>query len=196
MNSELTPKQERIFQFIQSYVEENHVPPSLREIGKHFELSVGTVQDQLEAIRRKGFLNKEGAQARGLRLSWAMGQIPILGRVHAGPLHAALEDVEGHVAAGSHISPRHHFALRVRGDSMIGAGILEGDTVIVRAQETAEDGDVVVGRVEDETTVKYFRKRGGRPVLEPANPRYPAIADVPFDIVGVVVEVRRHYKRS
>jgi len=196
MNSELTPKQERIFQFIQEYVEENHLPPSLREIGKRFGLAVGTVQDQVEAIRRKGFLSKEGARARGLKLSWAAGQIPILGRVHAGPLHAAIENVEGHLPGGQHLSPRRHFALRVRGDSMIEAGILEGDMVIVRQQETAEEGDIVVAQVEDEATVKRFRRKDGRPFLEPANPNYSPIKDVPFQIVGVVVEVRRHYKGS
>src|SRR3954469_134157 len=150
MEQTLTTKQQAIYKFIQSYLEENHRPPSLREIGTHLDLSVGTVQDQVEAIRRKGFLTKEPALARGLRLAMNAFQIPILGRVHAGPLHAAIENVEGHLPVGSDLSPSKHFALKIKGDSMIEAGILEGDMVIVRAQSTAESGDVVVARVEDE----------------------------------------------
>ncbi|OVE77792.1 repressor LexA [bacterium F11] len=191
---ELTPKQKLIYDFIQEYVEVYQVPPSLREIGAHLDLSVGTVQDQVEAIRRKGFLQKDQTKARGLRLPIAAQQVPILGRVHAGPLHAALEDVEGHVAVGSKRTPSQHFALRVRGDSMVDAGILEGDLVIVRIQSVAEEGDIVVARVEDEATVKRFRRDGNRTLLEPANAAYEPISGVPFSIVGVVVELRRHYK--
>jgi repressor LexA len=194
MDKTLTTKQSAIYHFIQRHVERDHRPPSLREIGTHFDLSVGTVQDQVEAIRRKGFLEKDDAKARGLRLPVTAQQVPILGRVHAGPLHAAFEDVEGHVPVGMTLSPFQHFALRVRGDSMVNAGILEGDLVLVRAQPTAEPGDVVVARVDDETTVKRLERKGPKMILEPANPRYSAIEE-PFDIVGVVVEVRRHYKK-
>jgi len=194
MNETLTPKQSRIFQFIQEFIEERHMPPSLREIGKHLGLSVGTIQDQVEAIRRKGFLQKDGALARGLRLAAGLQQVPILGRVHAGPLHAAIENVEGYLPVGTGLAPSRHFALKVRGDSMIEAGILEGDLVIVRQQETADEGDIVVARVEDESTVKRFRRKGAHVVLEPANPRYQPIQE-PFEVMGVVVEVRRHLKK-
>lgn len=194
MNEILTAKQQLIYEFILGFVEENQMPPSLREIGSHFDLSVGTVQDHVEAIRRKGFLGKEQARARGLRLPIVSQQIPILGRVHAGPLHLALENVEGHLPVESALSSLRHFALRVQGDSMIDAGIFEHDLIIVRAQETANDGDIVVARVDDETTVKKFRIRPSGPVLEPANPHYKPIEGVPFDIVGVVIELRRHYK--
>lgn len=190
---ELTAKQQLIYDFIQSSVEENQVPPSLREIGAALDLSVGTVQDQVEAIRRKGFLQKEEARARGLRLPVAAQQVPVLGRVHAGPLHPALEDVEGYLPVGSTLSPAKHFALRIRGDSMMEAGILEGDMVIVRAQPTAEDGEIVVARIEDEVTVKRLRHKGRQTILEPANPAYAPIVDTPFSLVGVVVEVRRRY---
>src|SRR5437762_8678594 len=108
----LTPKQNAIYRFIQSFIETNFTPPSLREIGTHLGLSVGTVQDQVEAIRRKGFLSKEETKARGLRLPMGAQQVPILGRVHAGALHAAIEDVEGHLPVGSTLSPSHHFALK------------------------------------------------------------------------------------
>lgn len=193
MEQTLTPKQKAIYEFIQSYVEENQMPPSLRDIGSHFDLSVGTVQDQVEAIRRKGFLNKDHTKARGLRLPVPLQQIPILGRVHAGPLHAAIENVEGHLPVGNTLSASHHFGLRIRGNSMVGAGIMEGDIVIVRPQPTAHDGDIVVARVEDEATVKRLRMRKNRVLLEPENPDYSPI-EMPFTVIGVVVEVRRHYR--
>lgn len=195
MEQTLTPKQKAIYEFIQGYVEENQMPPSLREIGSHFDLSVGTVQDQVEAIRRKGFLTKDNTKARGLRLPMmAPQQVAILGRVHAGPLHAAIENVEGYLPVGTSLSPAQHFALKVRGDSMVGAGIVDGDMVIVRMQPTADDGDIVVARVEDEATVKRLRRRKGRTLLEPENPAYKSIED-PFALLGVVVEVRRQYKK-
>ncbi len=195
MEQTLTSKQQAIYEFIQGYVEENQMPPSLREIGSHFDLSVGTVQDQVEAIRRKGFLTKEKTKARGLHLPMHVPQqVAILGRVHAGPLHAAIENVEGYLPVGTNLSPSQHFALKVRGDSMVGAGIVDGDMVIVRMQPTADDGDIVVARVEDEATVKRLRRRKGRTLLEPENPAYKPIED-PFALLGVVVEVRRQYKK-
>lgn len=190
----LTSKQRLIYDFIQSYVEENQVAPSLRDIGRHFDLSVGTVQDQVNALRRKGVLEKEQTKARGLRVAASAGQVPILGRVHAGPLHAAIENIEGHLPVGTAYPPSRHFALRIQGDSMIDAGIMEGDLVIVRVQPTADDGQIVVARVEDEATVKRFRREGReskRMFLEPANPAYAPIRDIPFSIIGVVVELRR-----
>ncbi len=190
----LTHKQKAVYRFIQEYIEENHRPPSLREIGTHLDLSVGTVQDQVEAIRRKGFLEKDQTKARGLRLPMSAHQVPVLGRVHAGPLHAAIENVEGYLPVGSGFSPSKHFALKVRGDSMIEAGILEGDMVIVRVQATADDGDVVVARIDDEATVKKLRRRGTKTILEPANAAYSTI-EGPFALLGVVVEVRRQFKK-
>lgn len=192
---ELTPKQQMIYEFIQNYVEDHHVSPSLREIGAHFDLSVGTVQDQVEALRKKGVLEKRDTLARGLRLPTIPHEIPILGQIHAGPLHMSFENVEGHLPVGRQLPPSEYFALKIKGDSMIEAGILEGDYVIVRMQQTADDGDIVVARLEDESTVKRLSKRNGKMILEPANSRYSPIVDVQFSIVGVVVEVRRQYRR-
>lgn len=187
---QLTPKQDGIYRFIQEYVEANHTPPSLREIGRRFKVSVGTIQDQVKALCKKGFINKEDWVSRGLRLASNPLEIPILGRVHAGPLHAAIEDVEGTVPGSAGMSRARYFGLRVRGDSMTQAGILEGDVVLVRAQPVANEGDIVVARVEDETTVKRLKKH----VLYPANPKYSPIHG-PFEILGVVVEVRRRLSK-
>ena len=194
MSQVLTPKQSAILDFIHGYVEENGVPPSLREIGRHFDLSVGTVQDQVEALRRKGMLDRQPVQARGIRLPSAAGQVPILGRVFAGTLHAAMEDVEGHLAIEKHKNISELFGLRVRGDSMEGAGIFDGDHVIVRRQPVAHDGDIVVARVEDDTTVKRLKAVHGKPLLCPENSRYRPI-EGPFEIIGVVIELRRRFQK-
>lgn len=191
----LTAKQQLIYEFIQSYLDQFQVAPSLRDIGAHLDLSVGTVQDQVEAIRRKGYLQKHKTKARGLRLPMKSEQLPILGRVHAGTLHASFENVEGYLPVGAQFSSSQHFALRVKGDSMIEAGILDGDTVIVRIQSLADNGDIVVARVDDETTVKFFRKQNDEIFLEPANSNYQPIRNVHFVIAGVVVEVRRQIKK-
>jgi repressor LexA len=194
MTNELPQKQRAIYQYIQRHMEEFHVPPSLRDIGTHLGVSVGTVQKQVECIRKKGFLERTDLQARGLRLPMSAQKAPILGCVHAGPLHPAFEDVEGHVSLHPSQSPSKHFALRVRGDSMIGEAIREDDLVVVRSQQVAEAGDIVVALVGDETTVKCLKRKGHKFVLEPANPAYESI-EGPFDIVGVVVEVRRQIKK-
>jgi repressor LexA len=193
MSQALTPKQTAILEFIQGYVNENGAPPSLREIGRHFDLSVGTVQDQVEALRRKGALDRQPTQARGIRLPSSAGQIPILGRVFAGTMHTAMEDVEGHLTFDRHKNVSDFFGLRVRGDSMVGAGILDGDHVIVRRQPEARNGEIVVARIEDETTVKRLRTTGPRPLLCPENDAYRPI-EGPFEIIGVVVELRRRYQ--
>lgn len=193
MASELTSKQSAILDFIHGYVSENGSAPSLREIGRHFDLSVGTVQDQVEALRRKGALDRQPVQARGIRLPSSAGQIPILGRVFAGTMHAAMEDVEGHLAIEKNKNASELFGLRVRGDSMEGAGIFDGDHVIVRRQPEAREGDIVVARMEDDTTVKRLRYRSGRPLLCPENSKYRPI-EGPFEIIGVVVELRRRFQ--
>jgi repressor LexA len=191
--TQLTHKQQSVLDFIRSFMNENRTAPTFREIGRHLGVSVGAIQYQIEALKKKGFLEKDSMLARAIRVAGGM-EIPVLGRVHAGALHMALENVEGHIPAG-HLSPSRHFALRVRGDSMINAGILDGDHVIVRMQQTADNGDIVVARVEDESTVKFLRKKGQEVTLEPANPAYQPIQGVPFDIAGVVVEVRRQIKK-
>lgn len=193
--STLTDKQRQVFEYIQDYVEENGISPSFRNIGDHFGVSVGAIQDRLKALEKKGFLEKNPIIARAMKIPQVAQQVPILGQVHAGGLHMAFENVEGHLPVGRTLAPSQHFALKIKGDSMINAGILEGDMVIVHMQETAHEGEIVVARVDDETTVKYFRRKHGRPILEPANPKYSAIENVDINIVGVVVEVRRQLKK-
>jgi repressor LexA len=159
--------------------------------------AVQTAREHLEALVREGRLAKEPGVARGYRLPRAGGAptvlVPLLGRVQAGSLTTAVEDREGTLPVRSRRSPEGLFALRVRGESMTGAGILPGDVVIVRRQPTASSGDIVVALVEDEATVKRLRRRGRRVELHPENPDFDILSPAPRDlkILGVVIEVRR-----
>jgi repressor LexA len=192
MAIELTPKQDGIFRFIQRYLEDHQGSPSLREIGSHFGIDPGTVRDQINALEKKGYLKRQGSQARGIHIPGVGSQIPILGSVFAGSLHMAFEDVEGYIPAYG-LAPGHHFALKVKGDSMVEANIVEGDIAIVRRQPNAHPGDIVVALIEGETTLKYLRQKGSRFFLQPGNPKYPLIESPDLEVLGKVVEVRRRY---
>ena len=157
-----------------------------------------TAREHLEALIREGRLAKEPGVARGYRLH-SGGEtptvlVPLLGRVQAGVLTEAVEDREDYLPVRSRHSPDDLFGLRVHGESMTGAGILPGDVVIVRRRPTASSGDLVVALVDDEATVKRFRRRGRRVELHPENPAFDVIIPDPRElrILGVVVEVRRH----
>jgi repressor LexA len=120
--------------------------------------------------------------------------VPILGRVQAGALTTALEDPQGFLPIRSRRPEKELFALRVHGESMIGAGVLADDLVVVRRQSTAENGDMVVAMVEDEATVKWFHRRGSRIELRPDNPRFETIVPSPGELrlLGKVIEVHRY----
>ena len=156
-----------------------------------------TAREHLDGLVEDGRLKKEPKVARGFRLP-GRGEaptvmVPLLGRVPAGPLDLAIEDFEGHLPVQTRRAPGELFSLRVRGDSMKDAGILDGDVVVVRRQPRADVGDIVVAMVGDEATVKRFRVRRGRIELHPANDAYQPIVPEPGDvkILGKVVEVRR-----
>lgn len=174
-------------------------PPSLREVQAALGVgAVETARNHLEALVREGRLIKE-AGARGYHLpeagggAWPVRSVPILGRVQAGALTPAIEDREGELAGVDQPPDAELFALRVRGESMTGAGILPGDLVVVRRQAVAASGDIVVALVGDEATVKRLRYRGDRPVLLAENPAFPPIEPEPgaLTLLGKVIEVRR-----
>ena len=173
-------------------------PPTTREVQKAFGFkAVQSARAHLEALVDEGKLVKQPGKARGYRLPRHRGGgatlVPVLGRVPAGSLEAAVEDLEGYVPFRSERTPGELFGLRVKGESMLEAGILPGDLVIVRRQPDAESGQIVVALVEDEATVKTLRKRRRRIELHPANANYPILLPDPHEvrILGRVVEVRR-----
>lgn len=199
----LNDRAREILAFIQSFKEERGYPPTIREIGKAFEISsTNGVRYYLNVLEKAGHLKRSGKISRGiesigaaLSTRGASPGIPILGRVAAGQPIVAEENFEGALDAGQVFGdPRGLFALRVRGDSMIDAGILEGDYVIVQRQDRANANDIVVGLLGDEATVKYYQPRKGVIELAPANSRYEPIvvtADNPFRIMGIVRGVIR-----
>jgi repressor LexA len=201
---ELTPRQKQILQYIQRYVTEKDFSPSIREIARQFKITAHAVAEHLDRLARAGALEyvhsqKQGSSGRrlprGIRLAEPLRGVPLLGRVPAGhPFHAE-ENVEEYIEPND-ILPQvaQHFALRVKGDSMIGAGILEGDIVIVRKQDTAQNGELVVALIEGEATVKKYVRTAKGAQLEPANPKYGSIQLVgEVHLAGKVVRVLRRY---
>lgn len=188
----LTKKQQDIVEFIQVFTSENDYSPSLRDIGEHFQIQVKAVQDHISAIKRKGYLRSEPKKANSLEIISAPPGIPIYGKVAAGGPILAIEDIEGYIKNSDEYNA-DVFALRIVGDSMIEAGLVEGDIVLVQKQSTANDRDIVIALIGDEATVKRYRVRGGDKTLEPANPKYAPIVNTFFQIIGKVIELRRKY---
>ena len=185
-------KAKEIMDYVNHFIQENGYSPSVREIGAAVGLrSTASVSYHLQALQDKGLLQSPGAKGRKRALVTGVrpGQIPVVGVVTAGMPILAVENQEGTLPW----QEPGCFALRVRGDSMIGAGILEGDKVIVRPQSTADDGQIVVARIEDEATVKRLRRRNGEIWLMPENDRYDPIDGTYAEIIGVVRGVVREY---
>lgn len=195
---------ERIFRFVREHLLKGF-PPTVREVQEAFGFrSVQTARQHLEALVKEGWLTKETGKARGYRLPETQGTgaparlVPLLGRVPAGPLDLAAEELIGYIPIQSHSDPDDLFGLRVQGESMIAAGILPGDLVIVRRQPAADSGDIVVALIGDEATVKRLQIRNNRIELHPENPGFePIIPDASqLMIIGKVIEVRRYLERS
>ena len=188
-----TDKADIILEFVNDFIQENGYAPSVREIGQAVGLrSTASVSYHLNNMKESGKLRATGTKGakRATVTAARPGQIPILGAVRAGLPNLAFEDQEGSIpwngAPGC-------FALRVVGDSMIGVHILEDDLVVVRPQQTAEDGEIVVARFEGNATVKTLRKRNGEVWLMPENDHYPPIDGREATIVGIVKAVIREY---
>ena len=186
-------KSEMILNYVNQFVQENGYAPSVREIGAAVGLrSTASVSYHIQQLQDKGLLQSPGAKGRkrSIVVGARAGQIPVIGVVTAGMPILAFENQEGTMAWDGEPGC---FALRVRGDSMINAGILDGDKVIVRPQQTAEDGQIVVAMWEDEATVKRLRRRGGIVELVPENDAYPVLDGTGVQIIGLVKGVVREY---
>ena len=185
-------KPQEIMDYVNQFIQENGYSPSVREIGAAVGLrSTASVSYHLQALQEKRLLQTPGAKGRKRALVTGVrpGQIPVVGVVTAGMPILAVENQEGTLPWDE----PGCFALRVRGDSMINAGILSGDKVVVRPQETADDGQIVVARIEDEATVKRLRRRNGQIWLLPENDAYEPIDGTYAQIIGVVRGVVREY---
>ena len=185
-------KAQLIVDYVNQFIQENGYSPSVREIGEAVGLrSTASVSYHLQALQAKGLLQAPGAKGRKRALVTGArpGQIPVVGVVTAGIPILAVENQEGTLPWND----PGCFALRVRGDSMLGAGILPGDKVVVRPQSTADDGQIVVARLEDEATVKRLHRRNGEIWLLPENDAYDPIDGTRAEIIGVVKAVVREY---
>ena len=194
----LTTKQREVLKFIYKAVKTDHRPPTIREIAAHFGFSsTGTVRDYLRALIDKGYIKVAANKSRAIELiREVLFSIPILGRVRAGLPNLAVEEIEGYLNLDSLVfSDESTFALRVKGDSMVGAGIMPNDLVLVRKQNVAQTGETIVALINDEATVKNLGRRDGDYYLEPANPNYvPVKFDSSVSIVGKVISVVRRFQ--
>lgn len=209
---QLTERQEEILNFIQQFLQENGYPPTLREIGKRFDISsTFGVKRHLDALTKKGFLNILSNASRGITITKDefeaptsisfnetnnVNQIPIIGRVAAGSPIMAEENIEGTIGIDSTFLKKDadSFALKVKGDSMIEAGIFEGDLVIISPKAITANGDIIVARIEDEVTVKVYENKNQQIRLIPQNNNYDPIViknKNEFSIVGKVTGVLR-----
>ncbi|MDY6386517.1 MAG: transcriptional repressor LexA [Fibrobacter sp.] len=206
---ELTSRQEEILEYIKKYSKENRMPPTVREIGNHFEISsTNGVRSILAALIKKGYINRSPRLSRGIEVidndkngnaAEAPNntiEIPIVGRVAAGTPILAVQNLEGTVTIDrDFLACRSDvFALRVKGDSMINAGIFDGDLIFARQQKTAERGEIIVAQIDNEATVKYYHPLADHVELRPANPRYRPIIvknDKDFTIAGKLIGVMR-----
>lgn len=212
MKNKLTDRQEEILNFIRQFTNETGYPPTLREIGKHFQISsTFGVKRHLEALVKKGFINIESNASRGISfikknddelISGVMKddnlfvKIPILGRVAAGLPINAVENLEGSLVVDPSFLKKveEAFALRVKGDSMINVGINDKDLVIVSPKEQAKNGDIVVAMLNDEATVKKFENVNNKIRLIPENNSYQPIdvkSSDDFRLIGKVKGVVR-----
>ncbi|EJA1939835.1 transcriptional repressor LexA [Staphylococcus pseudintermedius] len=203
---ELTKRQNEIFEFIKHVVQSKGYPPSVREIGEAVGLaSSSTVHGHLSRLEEKGYIRRDPTKPRAIEIvNELMGEpvnmeetiyVPVIGKVTAGTPISAIENVEEYYPLPEHFTSTHNgqiFILNVMGDSMIEAGILDGDKVIVRSQSIAENGDIIVAMTEeDEATVKRFYKEKNRYRLQPENSNLEPIYLEQVTVLGKVIGLFR-----
>ncbi|MFA5087819.1 MAG: transcriptional repressor LexA [Candidatus Omnitrophota bacterium] len=194
-SKELTKKQKEVFKYIYKAIRTTNLPPTIREIAGHFGFSsTGTVRDYLKALVNKGYLKISKNKSRAIELVRdKLLQVPVIGKVRAGLPSLAFEEIDGYLDLDRLIfSDDGTFALRVKGDSMIEAGILPEDLVLVKKQSIAQTGETVVALIGDEATVKLLTREDKNFYLKPANPNYdPIVVDHNVSIIGKVISVIR-----
>lgn len=191
--------QQRILDYIENYIEVNGYPPSVREIGQAVDLkSTSTVHGHLNRLEKKGLLHREAMKPRTIDITRSdkpqMVKLPILGKVAAGVPILAEENADGYeMLPDSIVGHGQHYILEIRGESMITAGIMNGDYVVVKRQQTAQNGDIIIAMIDDEATCKRYFKEPDRIRLQPENPRMHPMYVRSVEILGKVVAVYRKY---
>ena len=200
---QITGRQQEVLDFISNFTKENNYPPTVREIGEYFGISLRAVQDHIAALQKKGYLSQTQKRARSLNvISRAdlepqafVRRVPLLGTVAAGKPLLSEENLDGYVnLTEPFVRPgKSYFALRVRGQSMIEAGILEGDLAVIEQAQTAVDGQIVVAVIDNAITLKRFYKEADRIRLQPENSSFQPIYATDVTIVGILSNIVRTY---
>jgi repressor LexA len=196
----LTKRQGEILDFIRGYIQDNQYPPSIREVGRNFSISVKGAYDHVKALEKKEVIAISHNKSRAITLtpdieeSEESRKIPILGSVAAGLPLFAEENHDGSVTLPIDVLKQGNlFALRVQGESMTGAGILDGDLAVFVQQPLADNGEIVVAMVDDSVTLKRFYKEKNRVRLQAENPAYPSIFTQDVRILGKLITIIRQY---
>ena len=200
MRKNLTNRQQRVLDFIINYLKDMGYPPTVREIANEFKISSKGAYDHLIAIEKKGYIRRDPAKPRAIELMdfvsrkvfGSVVEIPVVGKVAAGEPLLATQNIERTISLSTDlIRTEEPFALRIKGNSMIEAGILEGDYVIIKQQRDAEQGDIVVALIGDEATVKRFYRAGDHVRLQPENSSMEPIIVKDVSILGKVIGLFR-----
>ncbi|MBR1535330.1 MAG: transcriptional repressor LexA [Treponema sp.] len=199
----ITERQQEVLDFISSFTKKNNFPPTVREISEYFSISLRAVQDHIAALQKKGYLAQTQKRARSLSVITGASsvtqtyvrKVPLLGTVAAGKPLLSEENLDGYVnLTEPFVRPgKSYFALRVRGQSMIEAGILEGDLAVVEQSNTAVDGQIVVAVIDNAITLKRFYKESDRIRLQPENAAFDPIYSREVTIVGILTNIVRTY---
>ena len=197
----LTEKQSNIYEFLKGTIKETGFPPTVREVGDQFGITVKGAYDHMKAIEKKGFIKIEQNKSRAIVITNSdelvtldAVNIPLLGSIAAGTPILAEENVEEYLSfPKSFVGSKECFALKVRGDSMEDGGIFNGDIAIIQKQNTANDGEIVAALLEDEATLKRFKRSGKTVQLIPDNPAYKPIVTDNVMILGTLKAVFRLY---
>ncbi len=201
----VTARQQEVLSFIQRFIQTNRYPPTIREIAESFNVSVKAAHDHVKALEKKEMIRYDANRSRTIEVLVApeeevqspelLREIPILGSVAAGLPVLAAENLEGTIAVPEEqLSKEVYFALRVRGDSMSGAGILDGDVAVIKQQAVADNGDIVVAMVDEAVTIKRFFREPSRVQLRAENPRYSPIYARDVRILGRLSQIIRQYE--
>ena len=201
---QITQVQKDVLNYIADFIDENAYPPTVREVSDHFGKSIRAVQDNLVALQKKGYISLVQKKSRSIRIlvderqkdpKLFVDKVPLLGTIAAGKPLLSEENLEGYVTLTEPFirTGKSYFALRVRGQSMVNAGILEGDLAIVEQRSDVVDGQIVVAVLDDAITLKRYFKEQNRIRLQPENPAFNPIYCTDVRIVGILANLVRTY---
>lgn len=202
---EPTKRQKEVLAFIAGYIDTHAYPPTIRDVAENFTISVKGAHDHLTALKRKGFLKQDDKKSRAIEVvkpeddADDFEKVPVLGTVAAGHPIMALENMDGFIRFHRSLlkKGRQYFALRVRGDSMEEAGIIDGDTAVIEHQNTVQNGEIAVVMLDDAVTLKRFYRESTRIRLQPENSRYsPIFCSRDVLILGRLAHIFRSYERG